>query len=101
MAGTKERPRLSVFRSHKNLYIQLMDDFEEKTVFSYSTLKEAFRKGTGKGGNLPAAQKLGLEAAKEMKAAGINKIVFDRGGYHYHGRVKALAEGLREGGIQF
>lgn len=101
LTGTAERPRLNVFRSHKNLYFQLIDDLEGKTLTSFSTLKESFRKANNKGGNLKAARELGILAGKEMKAAGINKIVFDRGGYHYHGRVRALADGLREGGIEF
>ena len=101
LTGTAERPRLNVFRSHKNLYFQLIDDLEGKTLTSFSTLKESFRKANSKGGNLKAARELGILAGKEMKAAGINKIVFDRGGYHYHGRVMALADGLREGGIEF
>ncbi|HNV86794.1 MAG TPA: 50S ribosomal protein L18 [Candidatus Omnitrophota bacterium] len=101
LAGTSECPRLNVFRSHKNLYIQLIDDTEGRTLFSCSTLKESFQKVSKTGGNVDSARKLGLAAAQEMKTAGFSKIVFDRAGYYYHGRIKALADGLREGGLKF
>jgi len=90
-----------VFRSHKNLYVQLIDDLEGRTLFSFSTLKEEFQNISKGGGNVDAARKLGIAAAREMKTAGFNKIVFDRSGYYYHGRIKALADGLREGGLKF
>ena len=99
--GMVERPRLSVHRSHKNLYLQLIDDISEKTLFSFSTAKKEFRQAYPKGGNIEGAKKLGLLAASAMKAKGYERIVFDRGGYLYHGRIKALADALREGGLNF
>jgi large subunit ribosomal protein L18 len=99
--GTNERPRLSVHRSHKNLYLQLVNDIENKTLFAVSTQSKDFKSVSKKGGNLDASKKLGALAAKLLQEKGFNKIVFDRGGYLYHGRIKTLADALREGGIQF
>ena len=95
--GTPIRPRLSVFRSNKQLFIQLIDDVNQKTLLGMSDrllAKEEKNK-------LVRAKSLGASMAKAALAQKINKIVFDRGGYLYHGRVKSLAEGLREGGLQF
>lgn len=102
LAGSAERLRLTVFRSHKNIAFQLVNDLEAKTLFSASTGQKDFKTGYAKsGGNKEAAKTLGLFAAKKMLAQGFKQIAFDRGGYLYHGRVKELADGLREGGIQF
>ena len=102
--GTASRPRLSVFRSSRNIYAQIIDDSKGVTIVAASSKdKELSAKIKGKsgGGNKEAAKLVGLEVAKKAKAAGIKKIVFDRGGYLYHGRVKALAEAAREGGLEF
>lgn len=101
MEGTRERPRLSVHRSHKNLLLQLVDDFEARTLFAISTLAPEFREISAKGGNIAAAAKLGELAARKMREKGFEKILFDRGGYLYHGRIKALADALRAGGMLF
>jgi len=94
-------PRLCIHRSLKNLYIQVIDDQKAHTVFCFSTLNKEMRNKLKFGGNVVAARLLGEVAAERLKEKGITKIVFDRGGYLFHGRVKALAEGLRKGGIVF
>jgi large subunit ribosomal protein L18 len=102
--GTASRPRLSIFRSSKNIYAQIIDDSKGVTLVAASTKDKGLSakiKGKSGGGNKEAAKLVGLEVAKKAKAAGIKKIVFDRGGYLYHGRVKALAEAAREGGLEF
>lgn len=99
--GSVERPRLAVFRSQKHLYAQVIDDYSRKTIFSFSTTSEKFRKALPKGTTLAAAKKLGELFGPELTAKGIQKIVFDRAGYKYHGRVKALAEALRTSGLVF
>ncbi len=96
--GTPERPRLNVFRSETNIYAQIIDDTKGVTLVSASSLEKGFE---GVGSNCEAAKKVGLAVAERAKAKGIDTVVFDRGGYLYHGRVKALAEGAREGGLQF
>ena len=96
-SGTPERPRLNVFRSETNIYAQVIDDVNGVTLVSASSLE----KGFGAGSNCEAAKKVGQTVAERAKAKGINTVVFDRGGYVYHGRVKALAEGAREGGLEF
>ena len=96
--GTPERPRLNVFRSETNIYAQIIDDTKGITLVSASSLEKGFE---GPGSNIEAAKKVGLAIAERAKAKGIDTVVFDRGGYLYHGRVKALAEGAREGGLQF
>ena len=96
--GTPERPRLNVFRSETNIYAQIIDDTKGITLVSASTLEKGFE---GPHGNIEAAKKVGLAVAERAKAKGIDTVVFDRGGYVYHGRVQALAEGAREGGLQF
>ena len=99
--GTAERPRLCVVRSEKHLYAQAVNDYEGKTLFSFSTLHEKFKKISPKGQTTEAAKKLGEIFGKELVAKGIQKVVFDRSGCQYHGRIKALAEALRETGVQF
>jgi large subunit ribosomal protein L18 len=99
MLGTSERPRLNVYRSLNHIYVQLIDDMAGKTVVSAST-KEG--KGPKKGtGNVASAKEVGKTIAERAKAKGVNKVVFDRGGYIYHGRIKALADAAREAGLQF
>ena len=98
ISGTPERPRLNVFRSETNIYAQIIDDVAGKTLVSASSLDKAFE---GNGSNCEAAKKVGLMVAERAKAAGITTVVFDRGGYVFHGRVAALAEGAREGGLEF
>jgi len=98
ISGTPERPRLCVFRSAQHIYAQVIDDVAGKTIASASTVEKDF---TAYGGNKDAAKKVGLLIAERAKAAGVETIVFDRGGYIYHGRVQALAEGAREGGLKF
>ena len=98
VSGTAQRPRLDVFRSAKNIYAQVIDDVAGVTLVSASTTEKDF---TEYGGNKDAAKKVGLMIAERCKAKGIENVVFDRGGYLYHGRVKELAEGAREGGLQF
>ncbi len=98
VAGTPERPRLNVFRSNSNIYAQIIDDVNGVTLASASTLEKEFEGATG---NCEAAKKVGQAVAERAKAKGIETVVFDRGGYLYHGRVAALAEGAREGGLQF
>lgn len=96
--GTAERPRLNVFRSSTNIYAQIIDDNSRKTLAAASSLDKDF---DGYGGNAEAAKKIGLKIAEKALAAGIETVVFDRSGYVYHGRVAALAEGAREGGLKF
>ena len=98
IAGTPERPRLNVFRSETNIYAQIIDDVAGKTLVSASSLEKAF---SCDGTKTDAAKKVGQMVAERAKAAGITTVVFDRGGYVYHGRVQALAEGAREGGLEF
>ena len=98
VTGTPERPRLNVFRSNANIYAQIIDDVNGVTLVSANTLEKEFEGATG---NCEAAKKVGTVLAERAKAKGIDMVVFDRGGYLYHGRVAALAEGAREGGLQF
>lgn len=98
ISGTPERPRLNVFRSETNIYAQIIDDVAGKTLVSASSLEKAF---SCDGTKTDAAKKVGQMVAERAKAAGITTVVFDRGGYVYHGRVQALAEGAREGGLEF
>jgi large subunit ribosomal protein L18 len=99
VAGVPERLRLSVFRSHKHLYAQLVDDLGGKTVMGWST-QDARLAPRSSGGNVAAARALGELVAADARQRGITRVVFDRGGYLYHGRVKALAEAARAGGIE-
>ena len=96
--GTAERPRLAVFRSNKHISAQVIDDRSGRTLASAST-QEADLKANG--GNVEAATKVGTLLAERAKAAGIESVVFDRGGNRYHGRIKALADAAREGGLEF
>ncbi len=96
ISGTAARPRLNVFRSSKHIYAQIIDDIAGVTLASASTMDKDF---TGNGGNIEAAKAVGNKIAKVALEKGITTVVFDRGGYIYHGRVKALAEGAREGGL--
>ncbi len=97
ISGTPERPRLNVFRSEANIYAQIIDDVNGVTLASASTLEKSFE---GYGGNVAAARKIGETIAERAKAKGIEDVVFDRGGFVYHGRVQALADGAREGGLK-
>lgn len=99
--GTKERPRLSVHRSHKNLYIQFIDDITNTTLLSLSTNDKAFKKEHPSGGNVEAAKKMGTYISREAEKKGIQQVTFDRSGYLYHGRIKALADSAREAGLKF
>ena len=98
ISGTAERPRLNVFRSEKNIYAQVIDDVAGNTLVSASSLDKAIE---GYGGNIAAATAVGKLVAERALAKGIENVVFDRGGYVYHGRVAELAEGAREGGLEF
>jgi large subunit ribosomal protein L18 len=101
LAGNAERPRLSVFRSDKHIYAQVIDDLAGKTLVSASSVQTDVRGDLKNGGNLAAAKAVGKAVAAKAKAAGIEKVAFDRGGRRYHGRVKALADAAREGGLKF
>lgn len=95
------RPRLSVFRSSKNIYAQVIDDMAGKTLVAASTLDAAVKEQIKTGADINAARVVGKLIAERAKAAGLEQVVFDRGSYIYHGRVKALAEAAREGGLSF
>ena len=99
VSGTAERPRLAVFRSLNHIYVQVIDDVNGKTLAAASTTEKDLKGKTG--GNVAAAQSVGKAIAERAQAAGVSQVVFDRGGYVYHGRVKAVAEGAREGGLEF
>lgn len=103
LQGTSERPRLNVYRSTNHLYVQVIDDSKHATLISANTLEfgEAKEGKRPTGGNVSAAKQLGKTIAERAKQKGISKVVFDRGGYLYHGRIKALAEAAREGGLEF
>ncbi len=97
ISGTEERPRLSIYRSTAHIYVQIIDDRKGTTLVSASTVEAKSKTG----GNLASAKEVGKAVADKAKAKGITKVVFDRGGYLYHGRVKALADAAREAGLQF
>ena len=99
--GTPQRPRLCVFRSSKNIYAQLVDDRLGRTLASASSNDKETRKLTKGGGNIAAAKVVGKVIAERAIAAGVSQVVFDRGGYKYHGRVKSLADAAREAGLKF
>ena len=101
VVGTVERPRLSVFRSSKHIYAQLIDDLNGQTLAAASSAAPDVRMDMAYGGNITAAQAVGKRLAEVAKERGIAKAAFDRGHYRYHGRVKALADAAREGGLQF
>src|SRR5687768_7024047 len=94
--GTPERPRLAVFRSNRHIYAQLIDDFQGRTLAAASTLKDA-----SGGDPKEQAKAVGTALAQRAKSAGVSRVAFDRGGFKYHGRVQAVAEGAREGGLEF
>jgi len=99
--GTSERPRLNVFRSLKHIYAQIIDDSEGNTLVSASSLNRELKGRLSRGGNTQAAKEVGALIAKRAIEKGIKRVVFDRGGYLYHGRVKTLAEAAREAGLEF
>jgi large subunit ribosomal protein L18 len=98
LSGTAERPRLAVFRSVAHIYAQVIDDAQGQTLVSASSVDKT---GKTKGGNVAAAKAIGKLVAERAKEKGIKSVVFDRGGYQYHGRVKALADAAREAGLEF
>ncbi len=98
VSGTASCPRLNVFRSAKHIYAQVIDDVTGTTLCAASSMSEGFE---GNGGNVEGAKKVGVMIAELCKEKGIEEVVFDRGGYVYHGRVQALADGAREGGLKF
>jgi len=100
MQGSADRPRLNVYRSLNHIYVQVIDDLHGKTLVSASTA-EGKKEDRKTGGNVASAKAIGKAIAERAKAKGVTKVVFDRGGYLYHGRVKALAEAAREAGLQF
>ena len=99
--GTNERPRLSVFRSNKHIYAQIITDVTGSTLLAVSTMSADVRGGLKKTSDLGAAKEVGLAVARRCKEKGITRVVFDRNGFLYHGRVKAVADGAREGGLEF
>ena len=101
ISGTAERPRLSVFRSSTNIYAQIIDDSSGNTLVAASTLNKELKGKLKNGGNVEAAKKVGELISKLAKKKKVTKIAFDRNGYLYHGRVKALADSAREGGLEF
>ncbi|HJW92248.1 MAG TPA: 50S ribosomal protein L18 [Thermoanaerobaculia bacterium] len=96
--GTEERPRLAVFKSLKHIYVQVIDDATGKTLFSASTRE---KDASAKGANAASAKAVGVAIAKKAKDKGITRVIFDRGGYLYHGNIKALADAARENGLEF
>lgn len=101
ISGTAERPRLAVFRSNNHMYAQIIDDTAQNTLVAASTLQKEVKDGLAKTNNVEAASKLGEVIAKKALEKGINTVVFDRGGFIYQGKVKALADAAREAGLQF
>ena len=101
MQGTTERPRLNVYRSLNHIYVQVIDDRSGRTLVSASSVDKETKKHLKGGGNIASAKAVGKNIAERAKAAGVAKVVFDRGGYKYHGRVKALADAAREAGLKF
>jgi len=99
--GSPDRPRMNVFRSSTEIYVQIIDDFQGHTLASASSIDSELRSSMDGLSNIEKAQKVGQAIAERAKAKGINQIVFDRGGYKYIGRVKAMAEAAREGGLEF
>ncbi|HVM36553.1 MAG TPA: 50S ribosomal protein L18 [Actinomycetota bacterium] len=98
IVGTPDRPRLAVYRSNRHIYAQVIDDFAGKTLAAASTLSAG---AAGNGEPKEDAKRVGLAVAEKAKAAGVTRVRFDRGGFMYHGRVQALADGAREGGLEF
>ncbi len=101
VTGTPERPRLCVYRSLGHIYAQIIDDRSGRTLVSASSVDKESKKNLKGGGNIASAKAVGKSIADRAKEAGVSKVVFDRGGYKYHGRVKALADAAREAGLQF
>ena len=101
LAGTAARPRLCVFRSANNIYAQIIDDVQRVTLTAASSLEKEVKEAVGHTGNKEAARKVGELVAKKAIEIGITEVVFDRGGYIYHGRIKELADGAREAGLKF
>ncbi len=101
IAGTPERPRLSVYRSLRHIQAQVIDDRTGRTLAAASSLDKEVRKQIKGGGNIAAAKVVGKAIAERARAAGMEQVVFDRGGYQYHGRIQALAEAAREAGLKF
>ena len=101
LTGTPEKPRLVVFRSNKNISAQIIDDVAGQTLVSASSIDKELKSEIGYGGNKEAAKKVGEALAKRALAKGIEVVAFDRGGFLYHGRIKELADGAREGGLKF
>ncbi|HHY44656.1 MAG TPA: 50S ribosomal protein L18 [Firmicutes bacterium] len=101
VVGTPERPRLSVFRSEKHIYAQVIDDVAQRTLVAASSVEPFFRENKISGSNVEGAARVGKLLAERAVEKGLKKVVFDRGGYVYHGRIKALADAAREGGLDF
>jgi len=101
LSGTPERPRLNVYRSVAHIYAQVIDDRGGRTIASASSVDKETKKNLKGGGNIASAKAVGKIIAERAKAAGVTQVVFDRGGYKYHGRVKALADAAREAGLKF
>jgi large subunit ribosomal protein L18 len=101
VSGTGERPRLAVFRSEHHIYAQVIDDTQGRTLAAASTLDPNLRKELKYGGNVEAAKAVGKLVGERAKEKGVQKVVFDRGGFAYHGRVAGLADGAREAGLEF
>ena len=101
VAGTADRPRLAIFRSLKHTYAQLVDDDARVTLASASTVESSYRDGGKTGGDINAAKAIGASIAERAKEKGITRVVFDRGGFKYHGRIKELADAARAGGLEF
>ena len=101
LSGTSERPRLAVFRSNKHIYAQVIDDVKGNTLAASSTLEKALAGGLKSTSNIDAAKAVGTDVAKKAMDKGISVVVFDRGGFLFHGRVKALADAAREAGLKF
>ena len=101
LKGTAERPRLSVFRTHKHIYAQIIDDASGKTLAAASSVDRQLRDSVGFGGNKQAAEVIGKAVAERAKAAGVTQVCFDRGSFKYHGRVAALADAARAAGLDF
>lgn len=99
IVGMPDRPRMSVYKSLNHIYVQVIDDLKGHTLISASTMEKDL--GGGKTGNSAAAAAVGAKVAERARAAGVSKVVFDRGGFKYHGRLKALAEAARKGGLEF
>jgi large subunit ribosomal protein L18 len=99
--GTPDRPRLNVFRSLKHIYAQVIDDYSGKTLAAASSADKELKEKVASGGNMTAAKSVGQLVAQRAAGKGVKAVVFDRGGYLYHGRVKALADAAREGGLEF